>query len=222
MGTDALNYIARMPHFSFLPEEEIDRIVRTVRDVKHSAGTLFAKQGDSEIDSIYILHEGSLVLVDERDGTETISGYIKPGEVFGGISILLNGGISLRTVRVEKDCAGYTISKEIFLDLCSRYSDFFEYFLENFSKNIFDPLLSSMIETGQVRHFLSNIEPFSFLPQDELEQIAAELTVVQYPKGTVLFVQGATRIGYLYILQKGSAERFFEQDGNKNHAGAAG
>jgi len=215
MGKDALDYIARMPHFSFLPKNELDHIAESVKVVKHPAGTLFAEQGKSAIDSIYILYEGSLLLFDEKDADRSISGYIKPGEVFGGISILLNGGISLRSVKVDSDCAGYTIRKDIFLDLCARYSDFFEYFLENFSKNIFDPSLSSLIETGQVRHFLSNIEPFSFLPQEELDQIAAALTVVQYPKGTVLFVQGATRIGYLYILQKGSAERFVEQDGKK-------
>ena len=116
---------------------------------------------------------------------------------------------------MDADCTGYTISRDIFLDLCHRYGDFFEYFLENFSKNIYDPSLNSLIETGQVRHFLADVEPFSFLPEEELEQIASALTVVQYPKGSVLFVQGATRIGYLYIFQKGSAERFVEQDGTK-------
>ena len=83
MGKDALDYIARMPHFSFLPKNELDRIAESVKVVKHPAGTLFAEQGKSAIDSIYILYEGSLLLFDERDADRSISGYIKPGEVFG-------------------------------------------------------------------------------------------------------------------------------------------
>ncbi|MBI9082409.1 MAG: cyclic nucleotide-binding domain-containing protein [Desulfobacterales bacterium] len=204
-----------MPHFSLLPKNELDRIAESAKVVKHPAGTLYARQGKSKINSIYILSKGSLTIFSEKEGKKSVSGYIKPGEVFGGISILLNGGISLRSVEVDTDCSGYTISRVIFLDLCHRYSDFFEYFLENFSKNIIDPSLNSLIETSQARHFLSHVEPFSFLPEDALNQVASKLTAVQYPKRTVLFVQGATRIGYLYILQKGSAERFFEQDGKR-------
>lgn len=212
MGTEALDYISRMPHFSFLPAHELDRIAESAEIVKHPAGALIAEQGKTIIDSIYILLEGSLTIFHEKDGHKSVSAHIKPGEVFGGISILLNSGNSLRNAVADRDCAGYTISKDIFLDLCNRYSTFFEYFLENFSTNIYDPSITSLIETGQVSHFLSHIEPFSFLPEEELGEIAAALTVVQYPTGTVLFVQGVTRVGYLYILQKGSAERFLEQD----------
>jgi CBS domain-containing protein len=215
MGMKAQEYISLMPHFSMLPQNERDRIAESAKVVKHPAGTLYAEQGKSEINSIYILSEGSLTLFSEKEGQRSISGYIKPGEVFGGITILLNGGTSLRTAEVDKACAGYEVSKDIFLDLCTRYSDFFEYHLEHFSNNILDSTLFSLIETGQVRHFLSHIEPFSFLPEEELNEIVPELTGVQYPKGTVLFVQGATRIGYLYMLQRGSAERFVEQDGKK-------
>ncbi|CAB5090457.1 Predicted signal-transduction protein containing cAMP-binding and CBS domains [Olavius algarvensis associated proteobacterium Delta 3] len=214
MGSDAFTYISSMPHFSFLPENERRRLAEAITIVRHPAGTLFAEQGRSSIDSIFIPVEGSLALFTESENDKTLSGYIRPGDVFGGISILLNGGISLRTVEVENDCAGYAVGKDVFLDVCARYGEFFDYFLENFSKNMFDPSMSALIETGQLRRFLSAIEPFSFLPGDELERIAGEMTVVQYPRGTIPFVQGATRIGYLYILQKGSAERYFEENGS--------
>jgi len=216
MGADAFTYISSMPHFSFLPEDERRRIAESVSVVRHSAGTLFAEQSRSTIDSIFIPVEGSLALYIESESDRTLSGYIRPGDVFGGISILLNGGLSLRTVEVEIDCAGYAVGKDVFMELCTRYSEFFDYFLENFSKNMFDPSLSALIETGQVRRFLSTIEPFSFLPNDELDRIAGEMTVVQYFKGTIPFVQEATRIGYLYILQKGSAERYFEENGTRS------
>jgi len=215
MSSDAYTYISSMPHFSFLPEDELRQIAESVTVVRHSEGTLFATQGHTQIESIFIPVEGALALYIESENDRSLSGYIKSGDVFGGISILLNGGISLRTVEVQQDCVGYAISKNVFLDLCTRYADFFDYFLENYSQNMFDPYLSALIETGQVRRFLSTIEPFSFLPNEELDRIAEEMTVVQYPKGTIPFVQRATRIGYLYILQTGSAERYFEENGGR-------
>jgi CBS domain-containing protein len=215
MAKDAFAFISKMPHFSFLPEVERRRIADAVAEAAFSAGEQYARQGITTIDSLYIPYAGSLALYVETTDQERISGFIKPGDVFGGISILLNGGISLRSVKVHKDAAGYVVPKEIFLDLCARFPEFFEYFLENFSKNMFDPSLSSLIETGQARHFLSGVEPFSFLPEDERRRIAEALTAVQYPKGTVLFVQGTSRLGYLYILQKGLAERYFEESGTR-------
>jgi len=209
---DAFDYISRLPHFALLPKEELVRVAQSVETAAYPADTHFADQGKTQIDSIYLVTEGALTLYDEREGAKKLAGHIKPGEVFGGISILLNGGVSLRTVEIHEKCAGYKVPKRVFLDLCTRYKAFFEYFLENFSKNIIDPSLSSLIEAGQAQLFLSGCEPFSFLPAQEIERVVAALTVVRYPKGTILFVQGSTRVGYLYIVQRGSAERYFETD----------
>lgn len=215
MSEKARKFFSRMPHFSFLPEEELYRISESATYERFQAGTLFAVQGESKIDSIYCLIHGSLCLYDEKQGKKSLAGHIVSGEVFGGITILLNGGISLRTVEVDRNCAGYMLPKDIFLNLCTRYKVFFEYFLENFSKNIIDPSLTSLIETGQARAFMADVEPFSFLPEEELDQTAAQLSIVQYPAGTILFVQGRSRVGYLYIMQKGSVERYFEETNRK-------
>ncbi len=208
-------YLSGMPHFSFLPREERQKIAETATEESYPKGTAYAVQGQSKIDSIFIVKRGALALFDEKKGAEKPTGFIKPGEVFGGITILLNAGISLRTAIVEEDCTGYRVSEEIFLDLCTRYKSFYEYFLENFSRNIFDTSLASIIEFGQAKLFLSQLVPFSFLPSEEIEKIVADLTMVHYPKDTILFVQGRTRIGYLYILQRGSAEWYYEEQNRK-------
>ena len=184
--------------------------------VKHySKGTVFAEQDKSVVDSIFVVTSGVLELLDEKKGTRMHSGLITAGEVFGGISIMMNGGISLRTVIVDEDCSGYEVPRETFQGLCRRNKSFYEYFLENFSSNIIDESLTSLIETGQLSVFLAGVDPFSFLPEEELVEIAAKLSAVQYPKNTVLFIQGKTRIGHLYILHKGSAERYYEEAGKK-------
>ena len=194
MKKDALKYISQMPHFSFLPKEELERIAASAVYERHRAKTVYAKQGKTQVDSIFIVSEGALALYDERENNKLV-GHIKEGEVFGGITILLNGGISLRTAKFNKDCAGYAVPRDIFLDLTAHYNEFFEYFLENYSKNIVDPSLSSLIETGFLRRFLAGIEPFSFLPEDEIRRVSEAVRVVRYPKNTVLFVQSSSRIG---------------------------
>ncbi|MGD8364228.1 MAG: DUF294 nucleotidyltransferase-like domain-containing protein [Desulfobacterales bacterium] len=215
MEKQLYQYISGMPHFSFLPKEEREKIAAAVVEESFPKGTTYAVQGRSKIDSIFIVRKGSIALFDEKMRANKPTGFIKPGEVFGGITILLNAEISLRTAIVEEDCAGLRVPKEIFLDLCTRYKSFYEFFLENFSRNIFDTSLASIIEFGQAKYFLTQLVPFSFLPSEEIDKIVAALTMVHYPKDTILFVQGRTRIGYLYILQKGSAERYYEVKNKK-------
>ena len=127
-----------MPHFSFLPEEEIRRVAEKATVKNYRKGTVFAEQDKTVVDSIYVVTNGVLELLDEKKGTRMHSGLITAGEVFGGITIMMNGGISLRTVIVDEDCSGYEIPRDTFQDLCRRYKSFYEYFLENFSKNIID------------------------------------------------------------------------------------
>ena len=215
MVSPAFNYLSGKPHFSFLPKDEIVKLARKTIYKDYPKGTVLAVQGQSKVDHIYLVTQGSLSLFLETNGDKKLTGYIKSGDVFGGITILLNAGISLRTVIVDQACTGYLIPQDVFLDLCKRFSKFYEYFLENFSKNIFDERLASIIEIGQTRLFLSGVVPFSFLPDEEIDPIAKQLKLVKYPKNTILFVQGASRLGYLYILQKGSAERYLEENNKK-------
>jgi CBS domain-containing protein len=222
MTDKAAKYLLGMPHFSFLPDEEIHKISSKVLFKHYEKGMQLALKDETVIDSVYAVKKGSLSLFDLRDGESVPSGFIKSGEVFGGITILMNGGVSLRTVIVEEDCSGYEIPKNIFQDLCARYPQFYEFFLENFSKHIFDDSIKALIETGQARHFLSGIEPFSFLPEELIADAINELTVVQHPKGRVLFVQGRSRVGHIYIVQRGSAERYFEDRGKKTMLGMLG
>ncbi len=215
MQKDIRDFLGKMPHFSMLPEKELDQMAASAQIHTFSKGTLLAEQGKTHIHHIYIIKQGQFSLYEEKNGKQELGGYIKHGEVFGGITLLMSAGVSLRTVRVDEQTETYLIPRDTFLDLCARYKRFHEYFLENFSKHIFDSALTTIISSGQARLFLAGIEPFSFLPEEAIEQAANSLSMVSYPKGTVLFIQGRTRVGYLYILQKGSTERYFENDGQK-------
>ena len=216
MNEEAFQFLAGVPVFAALPRVEIEKVAEAVTIKNYAKDHVFALQGQTKIDGVYVVQKGSFSLFDEKNGDRKLAGFIKPGEVFGGITILMNAGISLRTVVVDQDIQGYIIAESVFKDLCNRYTKFYEYFLENFSKNIFDESLITLIKTGQTQLFLSGIVPFSFLPEEVLKKVSTKLTVVRYPKDTIVCRHGESTIQYLYIVQKGAAERFYEKKQGKN------
>ena len=208
-------FLSTMPHFSFLTKDELDLVVGSATLVHLPEGHSIAVQGKTKIENVLVLMNGQLSLYQEYQERQELTGYIKKGEVFGGISVMLNAGLSLRTTKADTDVDAISIPSAIIMDVFAKNKSFYEYFLDNFSHNIFDKHLDEITRTGQARLFLSGIDPFTFLPEDEIEKTAKQLSRASFPKGAVLFVQGRTRLGYLYILQKGAAERYYEENGEK-------
>ncbi|WP_155320735.1 DUF294 nucleotidyltransferase-like domain-containing protein [Desulfosarcina ovata] len=215
MKPETLRLLSSMPHFSFLTQKEMEMVVAQATPTRLTRGTLVSTQGKTRIENVLVVLDGQLSLYQQKAEGELLTGYIKKGEVFGGISVMLNAGISLRTTKADTIVDAIAIPAGLINDLCAQNKAFHEYFLENFSHNIFDESLDAITRAAQARLFLSGVDPFTFLSEEDLDRVAASLSRVSYPKGTVLFVQGRTRVGYLYILQKGAAERYYEEDGEK-------
>jgi CBS domain-containing protein len=60
------------------------------------------------------------------------------GDIYGGISILLNDGISVRTMRVTDKSFFYLLPKQQFLDICNRFDAFSEYFTDTFGRRMLE------------------------------------------------------------------------------------
>ncbi len=208
-------FLSALPHFSFLSDEELENVVFQSKFSHFSEGYSISTQGKTQIKNVLVVITGQLSLYRDDGGREKLTGYIKKGEVFGGISVMLNAGISLRTVKAETEVDAISIPDTVIMEVCTKNKAFYEYFLANFSHNIFDKSLDAITRAGRDHLFLSEIDPFTFLPEEEVGRISGSLSRVSYPKGTILFVQGKTRVGYLYILQKGAAERYYEENGKK-------
>ncbi|GAB6909624.1 Cyclic nucleotide-binding domain protein [Desulfosarcina cetonica] len=215
MKPETLRFLSSMPHFSFLTPSEMEMVVAQASTTRIARGDRISVQGESRVDNVLVILDGQLSLYQKDKGEDRLTGYIKKGEVYGGISVMLNAGIALRTTRADTVVAAVTIPARVITELCARNRAFHEYFLDNFSHNIFDESLDAITRAAQARLFISGLDPFTFLGEDDLERVATSLSRVSYPKGTVLFVQGRTRVGYLYILQKGAAERYYEENGQK-------
>ncbi len=215
MKTGIFNFLSGMPHFAFLSKDELDMVVSNATIVHLSKGHQVSIQGKTQIRNVLVIMKGQLSLYKEEKGKQILTGHIKKGEVFGGITVMLNAGKSLRTTKADAEVDAIAIPDAVVLEICTKNKAFYEYFLANFSQNMFDESLDAITRAGQAKLFLTGVGPFSFLPEEEIERAAKSLSRASYPKGTVLFVQGKTRVGYLYVLQKGAAERYFEEKGEK-------
>ena len=222
MKDQIYQFLSQTPPFSELPENELLRVAAEMSVENFPKDTVLSVQGKTKLESIYIIKEGSLELFYDTGGEKELIGLLKPGEIFGGICILMNAGISVRTVKVVDDATLYTLPQKVFSELCAHHSFLYEYFAANFRKRMSDETYSSVAVAGQTQHFLSRLVPFSFLPEENIDKISKEISIVQYPRDTVLFVQGQSKIEHLHIIQKGAAERYYEENEQKTLRGLLG
>ena len=217
-----LKTLEKTDPFSNLSEAERKQLADKITEERLAEGTSFAVQSKTRIDFVYIVKSGSLEIYYEKEGERFLSGLIGAGDTFGGISILMNQGISFRSVSVKTAAEVCRIPKRAFLELCTDHKSFHQFFVDKFTRRMHDESYAAIVSASRAFLFLSGIAPFSFLPEEELEKAAADLSVVHYPKQEILFVQGRGKVEHLYIIEKGAAERYFEEKDRKKLSGLLG
>ena len=214
--------MAAMPHFAMLPAAELKQLANEARPKVFAEGVHLAIQGKTRLSHIYVIKRGTIAIYHEKDNIRRPDGFIHEGEMFGGIALLENAGVSKRTLHVERETEAFLIPQEKFLELCLRYKDFYAFIVEKYDRRYGESEADRQIGPAHAKIFLSGIAPFSFLTEETLEQVSESLSTASYTKGTVLFIQGQTRIAHLHILQKGSVEKYYEQNGRKTLSEVSG
>ncbi len=223
MSESAFAFLSELPLFKPLPEEEIRRIAGKVEVKSYRRGSTLFTQKISRVEAVLIVKEGALeVYYDADQGEKVLTSVLNRGEIFGGISILMNAGNAIRTVRAKEDTQCYALAREDFVDLCRRFNVLYEYFAELFTRRMTDASYAAVVAANQAFQFLSGLAPFSFLPEDALEGVARSVSLVRYPPGEKVFIQGLSRVDHLHIIQKGAAERYYEQNQQKVLRGVLG
>jgi len=222
MPAEAAELLSKTQPFSLLPLTVLEETASKLSLMRFPRGTVLALQGRTTLDYVYLIRSGSLELFFESDGRKTLQGTLGPGDVFGAISILMNAGLSIRSLAVMEDAALYLMPKKAFLDLCDRYPSILDHFNRAFSQRMQNETYAATIAGSQVAHFLARIPPFSFLPEEDLRALAPHTSSVFFPRGAVVFVQGESRVDGLYIVQRGAAERYFEENRTKTLANVIG
>ena len=129
MKDEIYKFLAKLPPFDRMPQEDLAKASEQISVKTYPKKTILSVQGRTILEHIYIIKEGSLELFYETENEKTLSGFLKPGEIFGGIYILMNAGLSVRTVQAVDDATLYTLPQKIFLDLCKRYDFFYDFFV---------------------------------------------------------------------------------------------
>ena len=219
LSLKTLALYARTPPFDQLPEDDLQRLLENTTEIRVSQGQLVAEQSKTEIGRILLIRKGAIELYFDRNGEKTLGGRLVKGEIYGGVSILMNAGVAVRTAVAEEDSIFHAIPFELFLELCEQHPKFKAFFTNVFEQRKRNESYAAVLVTDQARDFLANVIPFSFLAEDDLDDMIQALSLIHHNAGTVLFIQGQSQIAYLYIVQKGSAELYYEQQGQKTLKG---
>ena len=129
-----LELLSKTIPFSFLPEKTTEELFTHFSIENYNKGTVLFIQGESKIDKLYVILKGSLQRYYESNKGKKLSGKLGEGEVYGGMSMLINKSVSVVTLKVAEDSVLYTLPAEKFLDVCSKYKHFKEFFTNTFGK----------------------------------------------------------------------------------------
>jgi CBS domain-containing protein len=222
MESNALDILNQTQPFAALTVQDRRDLAPEMIRKRFPKGEILAVQNKTVVEHVLVIVSGTLELFFEENGQRTISGELHAGDIFGGISLLMNAGLAVRTVQAKTDTLAFVMLKKDFLSLCTRQPNVAKFFVDEFSHRMLDESYAELMAATQAAKFLNGIDPFSFLPENEIEKAAAKLDIVRQPKNKVLFIQGKSRVDALYIVQKGAAERYFEEKNKKMLSGLMG
>jgi CBS domain-containing protein len=118
--------------FSFLPEMAMENLLSHFSSETIKKDTILQVQEISSIEKFLVLCQGSAQYYFEQNNEKTLQGRLKEGDNFGGISILLNDAVALRTLKVLEDSVFLSLDADIFLKTCAEFEEFKAFFTNAF------------------------------------------------------------------------------------------
>jgi len=116
-----VNLLARIPFFTDLPDEELDRIAATLDMVNLQSGDILFHEGDTG-EHMYVVVSGELeVLMAPDTDNELILNIVHEGEYLGEMSFIMPGGRRTASVRARGEVGLLSLSRDQFDDLLKRH-----------------------------------------------------------------------------------------------------
>jgi CBS domain-containing protein len=120
--------------FSFLPEKAKKDLLSHFSAETIKKDTILQVQEISSIEKFLVLSQGSAQYYFEQNNEKTLQGRLNEGDNFGGISILLNDAVAIRTLKVLENSVFLSLDANIFLKTCAEFEEFKAYFTNAFGK----------------------------------------------------------------------------------------
>lgn len=131
--------------FSLLSQTEQEKVALSFSYEKIKAGTLLFEQEITGVDRLFILSTGHAQYFYEQNHTKLLTGELETGGNFGGLSILLNDAISIRSLAVIEDAVFATLEADLFLTICKTNPGFQDYFTSEFGKCMLNKTFAGII-----------------------------------------------------------------------------
>jgi len=136
MNKDKAGCLAQVEPFDLLPEQEIRKAAQALSEISYPRDRILFIQNKTILDGVHIVFRGRLEKYILAHESKSLSEVLEKQSVYGGLSILFNRSISIRTVKTLEQCTLYFLPREHFLDLCSRYPEFIQYFTAQFCRQM--------------------------------------------------------------------------------------
>lgn len=160
-----LNLLARIPFFTALPPDELDRLVAEMDVVNLNSGDILFREGDPG-EHLYVVVSGELeILMAPYTDDELILNLLHAGEYLGEMSLIQPGGLRTASARARGDVVLLSMSRDQFRDLLQRHPE----------------LSSTMVNVLSQRLDNTNVSTFRDLTEKnrQLQQAFDELKAAQ-------------------------------------------
>jgi CBS domain-containing protein len=141
------HFLSAVVPFSVLPEQVLKEISKEISIVHYSSGTRLFYQGKSKVEHLYIVQKGAVERYFEEIDKKTLRGVLGEGDLYGGISMLVNNGVAVRSISTLENTYFYILPKAAFLKICNEHKAFAEYFTGDFGKSMMDSSYASIIKS---------------------------------------------------------------------------
>ena len=113
----SVNLLARIPLFSDLPPEELDRLMAALEVVNLKSGDMLFREGDVP-EHLFIMVSGELEInMGSGTGNELVLNVLREGEYFGEMGLIMPGGRRTAGARARGDVVLLSMSRNRFGEL---------------------------------------------------------------------------------------------------------
>lgn len=132
---DLVPFLKAVKPFDILSPDTLPRVAGQLEEITYKKKSVVYLQDYTSMNGLDILASGEYELFFyDSEQKKRMPEVYGPGCCYGGISLLLNKGRSIRTVVAKKETTIYRLPQQAFKLLCEEDAGFFQYFTTEFGK----------------------------------------------------------------------------------------
>jgi len=168
--------------FSFLPKSAKETFLSRLESRPVKKNSVLLTQETSPVEKFLVLSKGTAQYYFEQNNEKTLRGTLREGGDFGGISILLNGAVAIRTLEVIEDSLFLELDIDVFLKTCAEVESFKAYFTDSFGRLMLNKSYAGII-ARQIKDKEFNLpffnQPISAIFKPNISKCSHDATVKQ-------------------------------------------